>query len=166
MTMSNSTWKIPSNNGHSNIQFHASVFHETINVIEYRVELAGEFLYRIGPKTDPYTYGDINEDFHIVLPSVLIPTAACQELLAHLNAWMAAFEEFTCELTSRNDQSVVIGFSRGDRLVKSLDKPTCTFYYKAPSLRIDVCYTVDQSCVRIARNGLELSLESFEGMFG
>lgn len=146
-------WCIPSSSGRSEIAFEALACHRDTARIEYFVRLAGKFWYRGGDTDD--TDRELLNDFRIELPSVFVPASACDALVCQLRKWANDHEPFTCALASAPDQKLVIEIASREDLLTTADRPAVTIFYEAPSIRVEVFFLVDQSCIDQGTNQLE-----------
>lgn len=153
-------WRIPSNSGYAAIKFDAKVFHAAHRLIEFRVDLAGRHWYRPGLLADPPEFSNVVDDFDLVLLQVLIPTLACEGLCGDFDNWLASRTPFSRTLCSRPDQELAIHVGGRDGYEATADRPilACTY---AGGCGLEVIFTIDQSCVHIAREGLASVLRSF-----
>ena len=151
-----------SNSGWANITFSAIVLHEAADLIEFNVNLTGEFWYRSGLYDKPANIGGLAKDFEVALLSVLIPRSACRELLNDFDNWLSTRTPFVRTLSPGADQALAIEIGEKDGVICTREQPVFTVWYEASSFRFEDSFTVDQSCVRMARNGLDLVLRSFQ----
>lgn len=150
-------WCIPANSGWSKASFEDAVCHAT-GEIEFVVRLTGKFWYRAGTGQ---AASELVDDFEIVLPSVLIPKLACEQLLDHLNTWLRKRSAFVMSLASAPDQKLQVQISQRDDLITSVDRPALTVLYDAPSCRLEIFFVVDQTCVEQARSQLQRVMTEF-----
>jgi hypothetical protein len=150
-------WCIPSNSGWSNASFEALLCHATGD-IEFAVELSGKFWYRAHSNKTP---SELVDDFHIKLPSVLIPKSACQELLRQLDSWLQERRAVAVTLASAPDQKMDLEIAERDDLITTVDQPAVTVCYDAPSCRLEVFFVVDETCVEHGKNQLQRILTTF-----
>ena len=153
---SRNSWDIPSNGGSKNLSFEALAYHESKDVIENSLRLMGKFWHRAGPISSV-----LYDDFRIDLPCVLIAKSAYQELLRKFDAWLAAPQPVNCTLVADPDQELVLEIANREGWSSSVHHPALTVYYAGAGCIIEVFFTVDQSCVAQARNGLCRVMETF-----
>jgi hypothetical protein len=158
--MSINVWSVPSNDGWNSVTFDAQVLHHDTNQLEHSIELKGQFWYRPELSVEPPKFDRLVDDFMIVLPSVLIPQSACQGLLNEFDRWLNSHEPFTATLTSTPGQVVMIQIGKRNDLITTHDHPALTFFYEARGCRLEVCFVIDQSCIRKARDELSVVLNS------
>lgn len=107
---------------------------------------------------------ELVDDFLVVLPQILLSKECLKKFENNLNSWLLNSIEFSCQLTSfensrRNRLLVSLGAS--DRLISSLDKPAFTIQYQGGAfLSGSWSFLVDQSCIRIAIDGLRMLIGS------
>jgi hypothetical protein len=156
-------WRMPSNDGRAIVVFDALFFHPPIAQIEFRIALLGKHWYRPALFADPPEYDRMVDDFGITLPSVLVPKSACDELLGDFNAWLDTHQPFALTLCPGPDQKMTVAVGAREGHLSTLDHPIFSCDYTA-GCQLAVAFAVDQSCVRIARDGLSRVLESLVGM--
>src|SRR5436190_1466579 len=155
-------WSMPSNSGWAHITFSAIVLHEAADLIEFSVTLASENWYRPGFHEEPPNWANLVKDVEVSLFSVLIPRTECGELLNDFDNWLGKRTPFARSLGPGSGQALAIEIGEMDSLICTREQPVFRVWYEAGSFRFEESFTVDQSCVRIARNGLELVLRSFQ----
>lgn len=154
-------WYIPSNRGHASVKFEAIVFHENIGLLEWKIELVGSHWYRPEFLKEPAKFERIVDDYSLTLSQVLVAKSECHELLRDFENWLDTHSPFVRTICSRPDQECVIEVGKRDGYITSDDHPSCQFRYSG-GCALDVAFNVDESCIRIARNGLSRVLEAFE----
>jgi hypothetical protein len=153
-------WCIPSNNGWRQVKFEALVYHRSENLIEYKIELAGQCWRPSTSYAESTSNDDLVDEFRFALQSVLISMAVCKSLLDSFDGWLNAPAPFTCKLCSTFDQSLILSLGDRDDLITKTDHPACTIEYESAGGRVEVFFVVDQSCIRIARQGLARIIQS------
>ena len=156
-------WCLPSNSGWNNIKFEALVLHEPINLIEYSIDLTGQFWYRPRLYANPPGFEKLVDDFLINLPSVLVPKSASDDLLIDFNNWLDSQTPFTRAMSSTPDQVLILQVGVRDGSITTPQQPALSFSYDAGGCRVEVFFGVDQSCMRIARDGLAQVLKALQG---
>lgn len=146
-------WCIPSNGGYAMITCEAIVLHQAIDLLEHRVELVGNHWCRTDFLADPPEFAKVVDDFNITLHQVLIPASALTLLQNDFDNWLASYAPFTRVLCSRPDQELIVQIGPKEGYETTQDRPilTCTY---AGGCGAGVSFLVDQSCIRIARDGL------------
>ena len=153
-------WCIPSNSGRRLVHFSLVVFHEETDVLEFDLTLSGQGLRGIRADADQSANEHGNNQietvdrFKVLLPSLLIPRTACEELLGGFTAWLDLHSPFDRTLRSTEGASIVIQVDRREELITTDDHPVLTLYYEMSGCRCETFFVVDESCIRIARDGL------------
>jgi hypothetical protein len=155
-------WNMPSNSGRSEIKFRAATLHKSTHHIEFSIELTGQAWSHAGLKADPPVY-DLIDDFRCNLPCVWIPRPACEDLLSDFETWLRSHTPFTRTLSLAPDPRLIVQIDEREEVVRSRDHPTFTFYYDRAGWSLEMFFQVDQSCIRIARDGLSAILATYNG---
>lgn len=152
-------WQMTSNRGWEHVTFEALRLIDATRQVQYQVHVEGQSWCRIGTCASPTEYTKA-DDFSIRLACVLVSVPGCVELLRLLDVWLACQEGFICTLTSPPHQTAVIQIDdQKDDLPVVRDKSYFTFFYMDGPCRVELCFLVDQSCIRIARDGLKEILQ-------
>lgn len=152
---SSNTWCIPSNSGRNEVSFEVLAWHDSRTRIEYSVRIVGKFWYRGGVAD---TARELLDDFRIELPSVFVPAVACEAFLHSLSKWPNDYQPIRCALASEPDQKLAIEIGQRVDLLTTCDRPAVTVFYEAPSLRVEIFFVADQSCLAHGRTQLEAVL--------
>ena len=96
----------------------------------------------------------------IQLPSVRIARSVCHQLVDDLDGWLECRTPFERYLASSFEQTVTLGVGTREDLITTVEHPAVTFCYDDGRCRLEVFFVVDQSCLRIARDGLSAALLS------
>lgn len=154
-----SEWRIPSSNGFAEIIFDAQGFYSPSCLVEFKVSMTGKHWSRPGLLADPPEFERVVDDYDLVLSSVLVSKAACEDLCNDFGAWLMSHAPFARTLCSRPDQEFAIQVGTREGYEATLDHPILACTYSG-GCGIEVFFVIDESCVRIARDGLIRVLRS------
>jgi hypothetical protein len=140
-----------------------------------REELKGIFLDELAPSSANELPVDLwlgaksyMPEYHLesayefILHRMLFSRMAVEELISDLSQWLAKPKNVDRELTiggSGHDQQFRIELGSRPNTISSLERPVCTLSWSWQTLRFGQCrFGVDQSCIRIFRDGLSVAL--------
>ncbi|WP_312236044.1 hypothetical protein [Stenotrophomonas sp.] len=148
--MTDRRWSLPSNRGMESLE--CEVVGSTDREMVCRFTLVGEYWNR-----EPEAKREATEDFRVVLPQVIVARDALGGLRQSLVDWLEDNGSFSCALQPTDGGGQVLEVSLGDhpRLVRSTQKEVFTFsYFSGLVMTTSFSFMVDQSCVRMAIDGL------------
>jgi hypothetical protein len=99
--------------------------------------------------------------YSVVLPNVILARNLVEHLISELTEWLVQPKEIAVELSDvrKTYQSIRISFGEREVLICSLEKPVCTITYASNSFEVGKWhFVVDQSCIRLFLEELEMSL--------
>jgi len=130
------------------------------DVFVCRIEVSGDFW----PRGVVRQTIDLTEDFHVVLPQVLIDLASLKALRERLIEWHVNPSSFSIELGVRHGEGQQLAFAIGqdDGLIYSVGKPACMLTYACGSaMKGRWAFVVDQSCIRLCAESIDAFMQSF-----
>jgi hypothetical protein len=161
MMIQTNEWSIPSNNGWNDITFEAGTLHRKSDVLECCIQLTGRNECAAKLDAVPPEVDRVVQNYIIKLPTVLVLMPACDQLMIDFDRWLESYTPFERYLTSTSEQVVTLAVGRRDDLITTADHPAVTFCYDDGRCRLEVLFVVDQSCIRIARDGLAATMRPF-----
>ncbi len=95
-------------------------------------------------------------DFRVELPQVLISAERLKLLLSEIDRWLVEQEDFECAISSPNGgQEFTVTVDREPSFVYSIGKRAITLRYGNGEAMVGKwSFIVDESCLRICRDGL------------
>lgn len=153
-------WEMPSSSGRARIDCAFIARSErAADVLVCRIEVNGEFW----PRGVVRQTIDTTEDFHVVLPQVLIEFASLKALRERLVEWHVNPSSFSIELGAPYGEGQQLTFAIGqdDGLVYSVGKPACMLTYACGSaMKGRWAFGVDQSCIRMCAESIDVFMQS------
>lgn len=151
-------WSMPSNRGLATIRFQAISFDSKSGQVKFNIFLASNSSTHSETGPAP-SENDFENEYRIVLPSIMISAQSCGALLNDFNDWLHSFSPFIRPIIATPSRTLEIQVGDRENYITSLEKPVFTFFYSAGSCRLEVFYVIDESCVRIASQELATVLQ-------
>lgn len=158
---------LPSNNGWSDVSFtlvsRITVKGETALV--FRIEAEGTYWDRADWEDDDGAQGaDRVPDFSIALHQALVTEASLRRLPAALESWLDNREtELDFAFDCPDDQDTWLSIGKLPGFVLGLEKAVFSLYYATSRLApIDIRFVVDETCVRVMKDGLDEMCRSLD----
>jgi hypothetical protein len=132
--------------------------HDGANQIKVRgcLSTTNKFVLRVTVVNNRH-YSSYDEDVsETEIPTVHVVAEDLKKLINHLSHWIAKKELFEIEIRSENDRFVKIELCDDTEFICSIDKPVFRFTYSEHRFAIESRFVVDQSCVQLFINGLEV----------
>jgi hypothetical protein len=143
-------WSIPSNAGSDTIVF------EHVGADIWRVLAATTH-------TDRTHAGDApcNEvvEHELRICQLVVERAKLVDLAAAFRRWLGDFQPFVFVLTAAPGQRVTLKLGADPRLISSSTKPALFLEYRGIAVEVQAFTVLDETCVRIAAEGLEAALQ-------
>jgi hypothetical protein len=89
---------------------------------------------------------------------VPIAKLSCENLLMDFELWLTYGATFKREVETYLNSSIQFQLNQRRELISREDQPVFTFAYSVGSLKLEYAYVVDETCVRIAADGLRAVL--------
>jgi hypothetical protein len=161
MSRQRNEWCISSNDGWNEIIFEAQVLHRKTDVVEYSVYMTGKRSYPSALEVTPSDHARVVDDYIIKLPAIAVSMSVCNQLMTEFDAWLDNNTPFERHLTTTSERIVTLELGTRNDLITTANHPAVTFRYDDGRCRLEVFFVVDQSCIRIAREGLATALGPF-----
>lgn len=148
--MTNRRWSLPSNRGMESLE--CEIVGSTHHDMVCRFTIVGEYWNRAEE-----TAREVTEDFRVVLPQVIVARDALGSLRQSFVGWLEEERSFSCTLqpTDGGGQVLEVGLGDDPRFIRSMHKTVFTFSYCSGLVMTSgFSFVVDQSCVRMAMEGL------------
>ncbi len=97
---------------------------------------------------------ELVKDHVLTLSKILLSRNKLELLREELTTWLREPHEFTLALGDES-QALVVSIGIRDDVICSIEKAACTIRYGTSRLAIESWFVVDQSCIRILRDGVQ-----------
>ncbi len=149
------SWLLPSADGWNKLKgtpIYKWISLQSEALILMEISITGESWQR--DKND-INEAEITKDFISILPQVVTKESSLKKLVAELDRWLFSPLDISIELSGVDCQSFQIAFGVNDGFICKPEKPVCTIRYAGGRMKIgEWNYVVDQSCIRLFRDGL------------
>jgi hypothetical protein len=144
------SWHLPSNSGRAQIDgILRTITGETNDQVLHFTIVCRQEGY------SKFIEGSTEEKYNLVLHDVPMSRRMLSENLAKLTSWLELPVDVALEFFRSDSESFCCFLKPSDAAISSITKPVFMMELSSFLTRIDVGFVIDQSCVRMLRDGLE-----------